>query len=400
MRAAVVGYALALTLTHVGFAKEPPPPPPMSDVHISMYQVLEQLTALEPYVVSERKFTDKANEKDIQTRLDTLGRLFHEVIAKKDLRSPTFRLTGKALENHFTNARQLFRVGQKQYARWMLESVPTACASCHTQLPEAPKPLWGLDESNFQGTDFEKAEFLFATRNYDPALRLYDKVVADYPGNASTVRLESQEVERALQRKLLIYVRTKRNAAAGAASFEADLKNSQLPPHVKTYLAGWIQQLKKAARERVFDFNKASAAQTLKYAHRWFDENTPRVSIAPDHPKLVGHLQATSALYGYLDTHAADASTPEMLYWLAVGEYAFNRSFFFSLGNMYLLECMRRYPDHPMAKRCYQEYADEMRLMYSGSRGVDLPPEVDEALRTLHDLVNGKERHQAVRKAQ
>ena len=104
---------------------------------------------------------------------------------------------------------------------------------------------------------------------------------------------------------------------------------------------------------------------------------------------LIGHLQATSALYGYLDTHPEDSSTPEILYWLAVGEYGFNRSFFFSLGNMYLLECMKRYPDNAFAPRCYREYAEEMRSLYSGSSGVDVPPEVQSALKALKALVDG-----------
>lgn len=392
MRKTRLGPALAVVVMQGALAGEPaqvPPVVPMSDVHISMYQVLEQITQLEPYVVSEKKFLDKANEKEIIMRLDTLEKLFKDVIAKKELKSPTFRLTGQALENHFLNAKALFRMGRKEHARWMLASVPTACGSCHTQLPEAPKPLWGLDESNFQGTDFERAEFLFGTRNYDPALKLYDKLTSTYPGNASSVRLEALELERALQRKLLIYLRIKRDAGAALASFERDLKNPQLPLYVKTYLKSWVSQLRQAAREPVFDFTKASSKETLSYAKRWFGEDTPRLSISPEHPKLIGHLQGMSALYGYLDTHAEDASTPEILYWLGVGELGFNRSFFFSLGNMYLLECMKRFPQSAYAKRCYNEYAEEMKFLYSGSAGTNLPPEVGDALRALHTLVYG-----------
>ena len=392
-----VGMALLslLLCAPVLAAKRVPPKDPqksdhplMSDVHILMYQVLAEVTALQPLVASDKKFKDPKNEAEINSHLDELTKLSEKVIRTKELQTPTFRVSGQALDNHLRTAKSVFKSGQKEYARWMLQATPMACASCHTQLPEAPKPLWGLDAKDFKGSDFERAEFLFGTRNYNPALELYSTVIAQYPGNTLKTNIEASEMETALKRKLVIYVRSKNDIPGAIKSFQADLKNPTLPDHVKRYLKNWISQLEDANKDKAFDPIKSTDKQVLDYARKRVDPKMAHAFVAADNPKIVKQLLASTALYNYLDSHPRTEATPDILYWLALTDYSLNNEFFFSLGNMYLIECIRSYPASQAARQCYDEYAKEIEFLYTGSAGTEVPAEAKQALSSLKALMD------------
>ncbi|WP_455202270.1 hypothetical protein, partial [Kaarinaea lacus] len=60
-----------------------------------------------------------------------------------------------------------------------------------------------------------------------------------------------------------------------------------------------------------------------------------------------------------------------------------NYSFYYSLADMYLKECMLQYTSHPYAKKCYEEYESYIVFSYSGSRGTDIPDDVAQELKAL-----------------
>jgi hypothetical protein len=50
---------------------------------------------------------------------------------------------------------------------------------------------------------------------------------------------------------------------------------------------------------------------------------------------------------------------------------------------MYLKECMLQYTSHPYAKKCFEEYEAYVTISYSGSRGTDIPDEIQDELKAL-----------------
>lgn len=73
-------------------------------------------------------------------------------------------MSGEALDAPFQELKYAYNSGNKKYARWMLSATPYACASSHTQLAHSPKPLWELKAKDLSGSEFERADFLFATQ--------------------------------------------------------------------------------------------------------------------------------------------------------------------------------------------------------------------------------------------
>ena len=105
-------------------------------------------------------------------------------------------------------------------------------------------------------------------------------------------------------------------------------------------------------------------------------------------PSLVNYLRVSGILNEYLLTHPNTKVEPEILYWLAICDRSISNNFFFSLADMYLKECITRYPSAPIAKKCFTEYETQTTLGYTGSSGIHVPPEVKAELKRLKDLVN------------
>ena len=304
----------------------------------------------------------------------------------KELQNPAYHISGRALDEHFKQIDSVFRSGNKSYARWMLSATPYACASCHTQLPNAPAPLWEIDGPQIDGGPKENADFLFATRNYKGAESLYTSLIRSFPGKLLPGQaFGTSELESSLRRKLTIFVRVRQDFKAAVESFETDLKNPNLPQSAKTVVEQWLVQLKKLAKSGASS-ESPSSTSVLKRAEAVLD-NLPRGFVAPTSPKLVDILDVAGKLYRALQANPADSTTPSLLYCLGVADLTQNNEFFFSLGTTYLKECIRGYPKSPVAKRCFGEYEMEIKNLYTGTRGTDIPSEVQEEVVEFRNLV-------------
>lgn len=341
-----------------------------------MYEMLSEITSLQPYMVNESKFRDPKNKKDLGTRLTRLAEISSRVMVHKRTQVPSYRLSGEALNQHIQQLLKVYKSGNPSYARWMLAATPFACASCHTQLPESPQPLWNLTEDQIQGNPLEKAEFLFATRNYPAALALYRTLSRVGSG------LDSSDIEKVYHHKLTILVRLNRDLSGTEKELEEDLKSGDnLPNFLKKNIQDWRRQAGMLKRDPYFGQKSlVPIEKTIKIAERLL-EGRPRGLVAANNPDLVKFLYLSGQLYESLQVEPVTSQrVPQILYFLGLVDLGLNHEFFFSLGHLYLKECFQKFSKSPWAKRCYGEYRAEIENLYSGSRGVDLPPEVAEEL--------------------
>jgi hypothetical protein len=348
----------------------------INDLTPLMYEMLSEITSLQPYMVNEAKFKDTKNKKDLGARLERLAEISSRVMVHKRTQVQSYRLSGEALNAHIQQLLKVYKGGNPSYARWMLAATPFACASCHTQLPESPKPLWNITADQIEGNPFEKAEFLFATRNYPEALDIYRTL-----GRAGA-GLEGAELEKTYHHKLTILVRLNRDLAATEKELSDDLEKGQnLPGFLKKNIEGWRRQAGILKKDSYFNLKKAAPLKKTLATSAKLLEGRPRGFVASSNPDLVKFLYLSGQLYEALQNEPASSpKIPEILYYLGLVDMGLNHEFFFSLGHLYLKECFQQNPKSPWAKRCYGEYRAEMENLYTGSRGVDLPPEVAEEL--------------------
>lgn len=353
----------------------------LTPLHETMYKVLSNITRLQDLAVSEEKFKKKENQAEIKTLIENLADNSSEVLRHKRVHTPAYRISGTALQNHFKDLKRTYNWGNLEYSRRMIAATPMACASCHTQLPNSPKPLWEISGKDVMGSPIEKADLLFATRNYNEAIKYYNLVVREFEG--TTEQFGSNDLARSLKRKMNIFVRVKRDFTAARKNLDEDLKNKRLPKTIAQDMKEWQSALAIISKKKRFNRLPQSAKDTLEWA-----EYVLSSSEQSARTQMIELLFLSGLLYESLHKNPETELTPEILYRLAVVDSRLNRELFFSLSHAYLRECMDMFPTSRTAKRCFGEFEISMRDLYSGTRGYDPPFEVDEELRERKAKLN------------
>ena len=98
-------------------------------------------------------------------------------------------------------------------------------------------------------------------------------------------------------------------------------------------------------------------------------------------------LVASGVLSHYLNDKPQSKLAPQILFWLGVADKQLGSTYLFSLGDLYLKECIQQYPKSTFAKKCYREYEDNLIFGYSGSSGTDIPEDEKKELARLKALI-------------
>lgn len=349
-----------------------------------MLQVFGKIQSLRKYMASPDEFNNPKNEAYIKNQLKDLAKLTKKADHQKLLNSPNFSFSRSVLQHHISEVERTFRVGNKDYARWMLNSTTNICMSCHTQLPQTTDVSKELNENSSPlGRSFSDAEFLFTTRRFKEALPLYMDFVSEYPKN----KFKSSDLETSVRRVTAIHARVQRDPEVGYDDLQKMLKNDKLPEYLKSDIKAWSALFKKWQSEESIDPKTVKEAKLKEFVEDQFDRTLWDRMIPSGDPRVVTYLRVSGILYEYLNSHPKSELTPQILLWLAQCEYRLNNNFFYSLGDLYLKECIKSYSKNPIAKKCYEEYKDNVEMSYTGSRGTYIPPDVRRELNKLRKMV-------------
>jgi len=351
-----------------------------------MDQFLAQLTALKPYVVSEALFDDPQNTVVIGDHLQKFVNLAKKAGHDPQLGAENFKFSRDVLLEHIEDTVRVFRLGHKSYARWELNSTLTICASCHTQMPTPPHIFAEFQSLKTFSSEFDQAEFLFAVRDFDHAMKIFDQLIDHYP----QMKTNAEQVEKSLEREVAYFARVRQRPDEAIVALQNHLKNKLLPEYLQKNVKIWIGQFQSWNSQLSIDPQKASGDQVVEFAKTQV-EKAWKDPVDATNPHLVTYLRVSGVLYKFLSEHPPSKVTPEILYWLSICDRSVGNEFFYSLADLYLRECIIRYPKEPIAKKCFKEYEAVTTLGYTGSMGVDVPPEVRADLRHLKKLVEGQE---------
>ena len=98
-------------------------------------------------------------------------------------------------------------------------------------------------------------------------------------------------------------------------------------------------------------------------------------------------LISSGVLLNYLVENSVSSLAPQILYWMSIAENRMGKNYFFSLSDLYLKDCIKKYPKSLYAKKCYSEYADSIEEGYTGSSGTNIPSEEKNELIKLKNLL-------------
>lgn len=361
-------------------------------VQPTMHKIFQQMKDLFPYMINEEKFVDAKNNKVIQDSLKKLVEYAKETQHAKELKGTTFKISQQTLQNHFSEVERIFRLGNKSYARWQLNSTVPLCMSCHTQSPTTSKHWDLVDLANAQMNDFEKAELFFMGRDFASAMKYYTSAMNGYPDN----KILPQQLEKAFERKVVVYSRVTRDFTGGIHDLSKDLKNKNIPPYMKKNVEAWIALFRLQNRKGYPNPKTTTDEKLKKYVESELKNPLWDDMTNASNPRYVKFLTVSGILYEYLNLHPKTPLKPEILNWLAICDRQLQETLFYSLADFYLKECMQEYAKHPAAKKCYEEYKANTILSYSGSSGTHLPGDVEKDLKDWSLKVYGVDKSKVI----
>lgn len=350
-------------------------------INAHMHDISVELEKLSPFLFKEEKFADPKNEKFIKEYLQNLVLKFKDIKAHPAINTPGYSFSRNQIEVQLKETIEIFSRNHnsyhKEYARHKLNSTFGLCISCHTQLATGDKLKIFANNEVSMTDPFEKAEFYFITRDFSKAVEQYDLFI-----NGFDQLKERKNLETALNHKLVYYMRVHRNKNQEAvAGFTKNMENKNIPPAVREQISEWIKELNLVQFFTVNGKN-VSEKEMKKFLSEITKENEDGPRLTLYSKAEVKDLRISGLLYEYINAHPHSRLTGEILYNLAIIDKHMNFSLFYSLGDLYLIECMTKFAHQPIAKSCYKEYEEEKILSYTGSAGTSLPDEIKKELST------------------
>lgn len=358
-------------------------------VRKDMNTISRSIRELGPYIASEVEFTKDKNKTMIQKNLDQLSVLFKNLKAHPLMETQGLAINQSVMSEQLEQTSALFKNDKRPLARAKLNAALNLCISCHTQSPGTQRQAFKLfadkDISKMKINDFERAELLYVTRDFESAINLYDQFI-----KASKKTDDDENIMRALERQLIYFVKVKKSFPMAKDRFESYLKLGNLNTTVTQEVSDWVKNLSGKTLWENFDATSVKEEDMEKFMKTFISDDEEGPIFTATNSSEVYDLNLSSILMDYYNAHPETKLGAKILYWLATLDKRLNDDLFFSLGDYYLLACMEKYPKDPVAKDCYEAYLDDMEINYL-SKEKKYPAKIEERLKYLQKLIDYKE---------
>ncbi|WP_455222168.1 hypothetical protein [Kaarinaea lacus] len=342
-----------------------------------MAEIGQTMEDLFPTLFDEKSMEQPAGQKQLYESVKKLDALFNEAKPHFDIKSPTYRISFDVIHAQLTNAMVAMKYDNYRHATNTVKEFVAICSSCHTQDSKLRTLFSDVGRTQFN-SDLQFAEFNYMTRNYDTAIKYYEKYLK------ATDNLSEVELMTIMKRILTINTQVY-NRPEDAIKELNKLKD--YPGHTKfsrKNLEEWLGGLKELEKQQASKVNNPNFEQLKGYVDKILGPlDDPGTADFPSKKEKVSRVWLRGLLYHHLNTQPPREEIPVILYWLSIVDRSIDYSFYYSLADMYLKECMLQYTSHPYAKKCYDEYEAYVTFSYSGSRGTDIPDDIADELKAL-----------------
>lgn len=363
-------------------------PPDQAQAKAVMSNVYDSFVKIIPYVYSEKKSTELLKEKSAQKELikslTDISDSFKGAKHVEFFQKPGFRPSLETINSHIDETISSIKSQNYVFAGSRLKAITALCVSCHSILSESiSKNAFGEainkeKRSRFE-TDYSYANYLFLVRRLTEATFFFEQTIKNNLDNpAADNSITNDELYSSFRRVLSIYTKITFNPDKARDFLAKYQDHKNMAPALKSTLNMWVAQLQKWKK---FDPRK------VKSIHQFIEKNL--VPLENNKEKVLSGesdvtlLISSGVLSKYLTEHPKTSSTPEILYWLAITERRLSSTYFFSISDLYLKDCVSLYPKSSYAKKCFKEYEENIEFGFSGSGGTDIPQEEKNELERL-----------------
>ncbi len=354
-----------------------------------MGNVYDSFLKVIPYVYSDKTDGDMLKKnpskkaeliKDLSDISDFFQSAKHALFFKR----PGFRPSLETINSHMKDTLSAVKSDNFIFAQKRLKAMTGLCISCHSQLPESvSKNAFGSSVKKATRETFESdyafANYLFLVRRFDDAEKFFDLAL-------DTVLKTGNDhiIFDSLRKVISIHTKIDFNFQKATAFIEKYSKDKRLPILAKNTLESWGTGLK--SWEKFDSKNSAPVSKFIK-SHLSLLELEQKNSGGPEALNDMTLLVSSGVLTKFLTENPKSPLVPEVLYWLSVSERRLSSTYFFSLSDLYLKDCVMLYPKSKFALKCYNLYAENIEFGFSGSLGTDIPEGEKKELKKLKDYI-------------
>jgi tetratricopeptide (TPR) repeat protein len=363
-----------------------------------MNQVYESFIKLVPYIYSDKLINegkDKKVQDEITLYLTDLQKAFKNAKHVNLLKIPGFKPSLETIDGHIQDTIDSVNSKSKVFAHARLKAMTALCVSCHSGISDkVARNAFGdaiasVKRDQFE-SDFQYANYLYLVRKFTEAKTHYEfairsataKVDKAPKGALLDDKVVNGDIYTSLRRVLSIFTKISLRPDRAIDFLNRYKNDKNISKYTRTDIDLWIKSLEKWKN---FDIN------SVKNINDFIAKNLAPLENSKDKVNTGDHditlLISSGVLTKYLNDNPKSDLTPNILYWLAVAERRLSTTYFFSLSDLYLKECMIQFPKSSIAKKCYQEYEDNVIFGYSGSSGTDIPSEERRELERLKTLI-------------
>jgi nicotinamide mononucleotide adenylyltransferase len=376
-------YKNLLTLLFIAFSFHA-----LSETKEKMQQALNSLVELIPIITNDEAFKSKQNEAKIQKEIDNLQKAFkqagHERLVRQDVFAPSYTI----MNEYLADAQKAFKKGNKDYANWRLKEITNTCLDCHTRMP--------VDHPS----SFRQGQKHLNTSNItDPynrgivqlVVRLYPEAKATFTSliDQKLIKNDIRDLDLPFKQLLMIQTKVLKDPEGMIKINEHYLAKKNLPEDIKKLLTLWNKDLKPWTFNRVIKNRLNNDKEVSELISKNVKPAFKEESFYSGDSE-VSLLISSGLLSNYLFENTGSPLAPEIMYWLGISEKYLLRDRFFGAGDQFLKLCIRRYPKTDFAPKCLREYKESIEFEFSGSRGTDIPEDVEKELKGLEQLIKTK----------
>jgi hypothetical protein len=368
----IIAFILLLSLTHVGAA-------PI----LQMNKAFNALTELLPLLLSSEKFQDKKNEGMIKEKIQTIEEAFreakHDPLIKHDLFAPSYAL----ITDNLSESKSSFEKGHKDYTKWLVKETISVCLDCHTRIPSDHISSFQSGELLIKEDQLKEPYLLglaslIVRRNVDAKnhflRQIQDKIISK----------DSNDMILPFQQILLIETKVMKDPQAMIALIDDFKAKKNLPAFVVEELQNWRLRLVEWKNEKALKETPASDKVMVSFIQRHLK---PLMKKSFSDANKVDLLFSSGVLSSFLFLNPSSKLAPEISYWTGWIEKRLKRENFMSSGDLFLEQCIRKYPNSPFAQDCFKELEESIEFDFSGSSGTFIPDDVKAELQELKSLI-------------
>lgn len=374
--------------TPVIYAKEEPSQE--AQAKAVMGKVYDSYVKIIPYAYSTKlKSKDFGNNKkekaELLNNLNDLSQFFKNARHAEFFQRPGFKPSLETINNHLEETIISVESNNMIFAQKRLNVIGALCVSCHSQLPESvSKNAFGnriiKEKRDRFESDFAYANYLYLVRRFDDSKKYFESSINDNlnkPGGDS-----GPEIKASLEKLLAINTKIKFDFDQTNSFLTKWGKENRLSSSDKKRIQRWSADLIKWK-----GFDPLAIKSMPEFISKNLSPLDMKKDLLFDGEDDISFMIASGILLNFLVENPNTELAPEILYWMSLAEKHMGQTYFFSLGDLYLKDCIKKYPASAYAKKCYQEYEDSITAGFTGSSGANIPAEEKKELSKLKSLL-------------